>query len=61
MAIARVLERVLADGELRQSLAAAGQLRVKQFAWPLITDRYRVVYSTVCTRGIRSRHRVGAR
>ena len=59
MAVARVLERVLADGELRQSLAAAGQLRVEQFAWPLITDRYRAVYSTVCSRGIGSRHRVG--
>jgi glycogen(starch) synthase len=46
-AFARVLGRVLSDQGLRQSIAAAGRLRVDEFAWPVVADRYREVYRSV--------------
>ena len=47
--VAAVLGRVLTDAGLRRSLAAAGRARVAQFAWPVVADRYRTVYDSVCT------------
>jgi glycogen(starch) synthase len=41
------LERLVSDDDWRQSIAAAGRARVDEFAWPVIADRYRAVYSSV--------------
>jgi glycogen(starch) synthase len=41
------LERLVSDDDWRRSIAAAGRARVDEFAWPVIADRYRAVYSSV--------------
>ena len=46
-AVARVLGRVLTDDTLRHSVAAAGRARVGEFAWPVVTERYRSLYDSV--------------
>ncbi len=46
-AVARVLGRLLSDGGLRRSIAAAGRARVEEFAWPLVAEHYRSVYASV--------------
>ena len=46
-AVARVLGRVLTDGPLRRSIAAAGHARVGEFAWPVVAERYRELYASV--------------
>ncbi len=40
------LERLLGDDRLRRSVADAGRTRVASFAWPVIVDRYRHVYTS---------------
>jgi glycogen synthase len=45
-AFADALDQVMADDDRRRSLAAAGQARVAEFAWPVIADRYRAVYAS---------------
>ena len=59
-AVAGVLERILSDVGLRNSIAAAGRQKVEQFAWPLIAERYRAVHATVRTSAAGMRHRVDA-
>jgi glycosyltransferase involved in cell wall biosynthesis len=46
-AVARVLGRILSDGDLRRSIAAAGRERVGEFAWPIVAARYRSLYASV--------------
>jgi glycogen(starch) synthase len=48
---AATLERVVTDGDVRRSLAAAGKARVEEFGWPVVTDRYRAVYESVLPAG----------
>jgi len=43
-AMAAALGRVLSDGALRRSMAAAGHARVGDFAWPAIAGSYRALY-----------------
>ena len=44
---AGVLGDLLADEGRRRSIADSGRARVHEFAWPVITDRYRQVYASV--------------
>ncbi len=46
-ALAAALGGLLADGDRRRAIGAAGRHRVRQFDWPSIADRYRAVYSSV--------------
>jgi glycogen(starch) synthase len=46
-ALTGTLERLLGDDRLRRSVADAGRARVGSFAWPVIAERYREVYSWV--------------
>jgi glycosyltransferase involved in cell wall biosynthesis len=41
------LQRLVSDDDYRRTLAAAGRARVEEFAWPVIAERYRAVYSSV--------------
>jgi glycogen(starch) synthase len=59
-AVARVLGRLLTDDDLRRSLAAAGQKRVVEFAWPVVADRYRSLYAAVVGEPVDLRQPVGA-
>ncbi len=59
-AVARVLGRVLTDDALRRSVAAAGHARVGEFAWPVVTERYRSVYDSVLVSPAGRRRRVRA-
>ncbi len=49
-AFSAALARLVSDGDWRRSVATAGQARVSEFAWPTIAERYRAVYSSLCTR-----------
>jgi glycosyltransferase involved in cell wall biosynthesis len=60
VAVARVLGRILTDGRLRQSIAAAGRDRIGEFAWPVVADRYRGVYAAVLGGRVDRRQRVVA-
>jgi glycosyltransferase involved in cell wall biosynthesis len=46
-ALAARIDALLADGDLRGSMAAAGSARVAEFAWPVLADRYRAIYQQV--------------
>ncbi len=46
-AFTSALERLVSDDGFRRSVAAAGRDRVDEFAWPVIAERYRSVYSSV--------------
>lgn len=46
-ALARGLDRVLADPELANRLGSAGRARVEEFSWTAITARYREIYTKV--------------
>jgi len=39
-----VLERVVADGELRMRLGESGRRRAQEFAWPVIADQTRALH-----------------
>jgi glycosyltransferase involved in cell wall biosynthesis len=45
--LASALRGLLADGDRRRAVGAAGRLRVRRFAWPAIAEQYRAVYSSV--------------
>jgi len=45
--LARVLDWVLRDRDLRARLGRAGQLKVKRFGWPVAIERYRDLYARV--------------
>jgi glycosyltransferase involved in cell wall biosynthesis len=47
VAMADALGHLLSDTERRRSIAAAGRTRVADFAWPVVTDRYRELYASV--------------
>lgn len=57
-AMARALGRLLTNGELRASIAAAGRAGVEEFTWPIVTERYRGLYASVLDRKSAGRHRV---
>ncbi|MGD0881675.1 MAG: glycosyltransferase family 4 protein [Acidimicrobiales bacterium] len=59
-AVAGVLERILSDNTLRQSIAEAGRARVEEFAWPIIAGRYRDLYASVCAGATRTHRRAVA-
>jgi glycogen synthase len=46
-AFSAALARLMSDDEQRGSVAAAGLRRVTEFAWPVIAERYRAVYSSL--------------
>jgi glycogen synthase len=46
-ALARALDRLLGDRQLRNRLGAAGKARVADFGWPSIAEEYRARYATV--------------
>jgi glycogen(starch) synthase len=50
-AFSTALGRLVSDDDHRRSVAAAGRVRVDEFAWPAIADRYRAVYSSVVLKG----------
>ena len=56
LAFTSALQGLVSDDELRQSVAAAGRARVDEFAWPVIAERYRAVYSSVVGKQASSRH-----
>ncbi len=60
VAVAEALGRLLSDDDLRRSLAMAGQARVGEFAWPVVADRYRNLYSSVTKDSDRVSQKVGA-
>lgn len=49
-ALAGALGRLLTDEALRNSIAAAGAVRVEEFSWPTIAAAYRTVYRAVSQR-----------
>lgn len=46
-AMSSALDRLLSDTQLRTAIGAAGRIRVGDFAWPTIADRYRQHYAAV--------------
>jgi glycosyltransferase involved in cell wall biosynthesis len=48
---ATALERLLAEPELRRTLAGAGHARVFEFSWPRIAAQYRSIYASVAAPG----------
>jgi len=60
-AMARVLGRLLSDETLRRSIAAAGRVRVEEFAWPVVAARYRSLYRSVLGSPVQLRQPAGAR
>jgi glycogen synthase len=48
-AFSAALARLVSDDDWRQSVAAAGLARVREFAWPAIAEQYRTVYSSLAT------------
>jgi glycosyltransferase involved in cell wall biosynthesis len=46
-AFTSALDGLVSDDEFRRAVAAAGRARVDEFAWPVIAERYRTVYSSV--------------
>ncbi len=49
---AAALESLLLDTERREQIGRAGQVRVQEFGWASIADRYRQVYASVAGDGV---------
>ena len=59
-ALARALENLLNDEQLRRHLGMAGRLRVKErFAWPVLMEHYHELVSHLNTEAARINHRPG--
>lgn len=48
---AATLEGLLLEPDRRRAIAASGRLRVAEFGWPTIAERYRAIYASVTGSG----------